>query len=110
MSSRHPRMARENTTAEAMIHIYCHAHHDTSDRLCRDCLGLLHYAAMRLSQCPFQEGKTTCANCPIHCYRPDMREKMRAVMRYAGPRMVYRHPVLTVLHVVDSLRTEPVRD
>jgi predicted amidophosphoribosyltransferase len=102
-------MVREESTVEAMIHIYCHARHDTSDGLCRDCLELLDYARMRLDQCPFQEGKTTCANCPVHCYRPDMREKIRAVMRYAGPRTVYRHPVLTVLHFVDSLRREPIR-
>jgi hypothetical protein len=31
-------------------------------------------------------------------------------MRYAGPRMLYRHPILALLHmVVDSSRKEPRR-
>jgi hypothetical protein len=37
-----------------------------------------------------------------------MREKIKGVMRYAGPRMMYRHPVLAVLHVFDGLRKDPL--
>ena len=61
----------------------------------------------RLDQCPFKEGKTSCAKCPIHCYRPDMREEIRTVMRYAGPRMTYLHPVKALFHMIDGLRKEP---
>ena len=64
---------------------------------------------MRLDKCPFLEGKTTCANCPVHCYKSDMREKVREVMRYSGPRMTLRHPILAVFHLIDGLRKEPVR-
>jgi hypothetical protein len=63
----------------------------------------------RLDTCPFQAGKTTCAKCPIHCYKPDMREQVRTVMRYAGPRMLLRHPILALWHLVDGVRKEPVR-
>ncbi len=28
--------------------------------------------------------KTFCANCKVHCYKPEMREKIRAVMRFFG--------------------------
>ncbi len=38
-----------------------------------------------------------------------MREKIRRVMRYAGPRMLLRHPVMALLHMVDGLRKEPSR-
>jgi hypothetical protein len=101
-------MKREAHTIEAMIRIYCHDHHETHDGLCPECVELLDYALLRLEKCPFQEDKTTCANCPIHCYKPDMREQVRAVMRYSGPRMMYRHPILTVYHFLDGRRKEPV--
>jgi hypothetical protein len=69
----------------------------------------LEYALKALKKCPFQEGKTTCAKCPVHCYQQDKREKIRAVMRYAGPRMIYRHPTLAVFHIIDSRRKAPVK-
>ena len=92
MNDTHPRMERERETVEAMIEIYCHQQHGTSDGLCPGCETLGQYARQRLQKCPFQEGKTTCAKCPVHCYRPKMRQSIRDVMRYAGPRMLYRHP------------------
>jgi len=110
LTSQHPRMQREARTIEAMIEIYCHDHHGTRGELCADCTALLDYAGRRLEKCPFQENKTTCTKCPVHCYKPAMREQVRQVMRYAGPRMVYKHPVLAVLHIlVDSRRDKPVR-
>jgi hypothetical protein len=32
-----------------------------------------------------------------------MREQVRQVMRYAGPRMMFLHPVLTLLHYLDEI-------
>ena len=106
---RHPRIAREDKTVEAMIRIYCRDLHHTQDDLCTECDELLDYAKKRLSQCPYQGGKTTCAMCPTHCYKPSMREKIRAVMRYAGPRMMYRHPILALYHLIDGRRKEPIK-
>jgi predicted amidophosphoribosyltransferase len=103
------RMEQEKRTIEAMIRIYCRGQHQGGDELCVDCDELLQYALARLDRCPFQEGKTTCAKCPVHCYKPDMREKIRSVMRYSGPRMLYRHPVLAVLHLIQGRRQKPVR-
>ena len=34
-----------------------------------------------------------------------MRERVRAVMRYSGPRMLTRHPVLAVAHLADGRKT-----
>jgi predicted amidophosphoribosyltransferase len=108
MSSEHRRMNRERKTISAMVHIYCQDHHDAKHDLCSECDELLDYAQTRLDKCPYQEGKTTCANCPIHCYKPDKREQVRTVMRYSGPRMLYRHPILTLYHFIDGRRKEPV--
>jgi len=101
------RITRERKTVEAMIIIYCRGMHQTGKGLCKDCRTLLEYANRRLNKCPFQEGKTTCANCRVHCYKPDMRNRIRNVMKYSGPRMTYRHPVLALFHVIDGFRREP---
>ncbi|HAM53106.1 MAG TPA: nitrous oxide-stimulated promoter family protein [Nitrospiraceae bacterium] len=106
MPQKHSRMVREQHTIEAMIDMYCHDHHRTGDEVCRECKELLDYAAKRLDQCPFQENKTTCANCKVHCYKPAMREKVRKMMRYAGPRMISRHPILALFHFIYGLRNE----
>jgi hypothetical protein len=108
-STRHPRMDRERRTVEAMLDLYCHHQHGSNNGLCAECEALRIYAGRRLEVCPFQEGKTTCAKCPVHCYQVAMRERIRTVMRYAGPRMLYRHPIMTLQHMVDGLRNEPVR-
>ena len=107
MPNDHPRIRRESKTIEAMIRLYCRDHHGGEDELCPECRQLGDYALIRLDRCPFRESKPTCAKCPVHCYKPDMREKVRAVMRYAGPRMLRRHPVLAVLHLVDGFRKMP---
>jgi hypothetical protein len=70
---------------------------------------LRNHAWQRLEKCPFQSGKTTCAKCAIHCYRPAMRDRIRSVMRYAGPRMLYRHPLMALQHIIDGFRKAPVR-
>ncbi|MGD2206816.1 MAG: nitrous oxide-stimulated promoter family protein [Anaerolineae bacterium] len=109
-------MAREQKTVEAMIGLYCQAKHakhaarqGSNGRLCAECEALQDYARQRLQKCPFQAGKTTCAKCPIHCYKADRREQIRTVMRYAGPRMLLRHPILALLHLADGRREEAVR-
>ncbi|HYA31807.1 MAG TPA: nitrous oxide-stimulated promoter family protein [Thermodesulfovibrionales bacterium] len=110
MKQSHPRMARENRTIRAMMQIYCHASHGRPEGLCPECKALQDYAEARLAQCPFQENKTTCANCPVHCYTPAKREKIREVMKFAGPRMTYRHPVLALFHLLEGRRRPRVSD
>lgn len=101
------RMIREAKTFEAMLAIFCHAHHGTSNGLCPGCEEVRNYAQQRLKKCPFQENKPTCAKCPVHCYQTEMREKTRAMMRYSGPRMIFRHPILAIAHIIDSRRKGP---
>jgi hypothetical protein len=88
-----------------MIEMYCRARHNGHQGvLCDTCAKLHAYAMERLDNCPFCLAKPTCANCPIHCYKPDRRERIKRVMRYSGPRMMARHPVLALLHKLDGLR------
>jgi len=105
MHSLKKRLARERLTMTTMIGIYCTAHHDKSgDLLCDECQEFLDYAEVRLRKCPYGEDKPTCANCPVHCYKPAQRAKAKEIMRYAGPRMLLRHPLLTITHQLDGLR------
>ena len=34
--------------------------------------------------------------------KKDMREKIREVMRFSGPRMIFPHPVMAIRHVIES--------
>ncbi|MDD2465119.1 MAG: nitrous oxide-stimulated promoter family protein [Desulfobulbus sp.] len=98
------RMRREARTVEAMIRRYCRDHHHTEAALCSECDQLLVYARKRLQNCPFQEGKTSCGQCPVHCYSQEQRTRIREVMRYAGPRMLLSHPFMALMHLIDGLR------
>ena len=104
---RHPRLARELATLAAMFAINCRELHGERVGLCDDCAALLVYATRRLDRCVFGDNKPTCAKCTVHCYSAEKREDVRAVMRYAGPRMMWRHPVLAVRHVLDGRRPAP---
>nr|WP_321468702.1 nitrous oxide-stimulated promoter family protein [uncultured Desulfobulbus sp.] len=98
------RIRREARTVETMIRRYCRDHHHHASDLCRECEQLLSYARKRLMHCPFQEGKTTCGKCPVHCYAPSQRTRIREVMRSAGPRMAFSNPFLALMHLLDGLR------
>ena len=96
---------REKQMVSEMIHLYCRKQHGSRrGQLCEDCAQLLDYARQRSDRCPVMENKTFCSNCKVHCYKPAMREKIRAVMRFAGPRMLMSHPVMAIRHVVETKR------
>ncbi len=93
---------REKRTVSLMIRIYCKKKHGTRKGLCPECEALDAYARMRSDKCPFMETKTFCSNCKVRCYKADMREKIRAVMRFSGPRMIFSHPIMAIRHVIES--------
>ena len=108
---------REQEIVSQMIALYCKGNHSahrsapprergSGERrdLCPECAELEAYAHARSERCPFMEEKTFCSNCTVHCYRPEMRERIRTVMRYAGPRMLFHHPVMAIRHMIESLR------
>jgi len=97
-----PRLARERITIRAMVALWCEKKHGSRDQICGDCKDILDYALTRLHHCPFGESKPTCANCRVHCYSPEYRVKIREIMRFSGPRMIYRHPMLALAHILDG--------
>ena len=107
MESLPPRLRRELKTIEKMIGLYCRRQHGTEGSLCPECADLLRYARNRLDHCPYQEQKPACSKCPVHCYSPRRRERIREVMRFAGPRMMLPHPILAILHQWDKRREPP---
>jgi len=94
----------EKKTVGKMIHIYCAAKHGTTRTLCADCAELNRYAQRRLDKCTYGEDKPTCEKCPIHCYKPDMRMRIKEVMRFSGPRMLFHSPVLAIRHLLKNIR------
>jgi hypothetical protein len=99
---------REGKTIAAMLRMYCRAHHNSQgELLCPACMDLKDYARRRLERCPFGEAKPICAKCPVHCYNPAMRDAVRDAMRWAGPRMLFRYPLLTICHLINGRRPSP---
>jgi len=103
---------KEKKVSGLMIRVYCRGnkHNENRKTLCEDCQALLEYAAMRTEKCPFMETKTFCSNCKVHCYQPKMREQMKAVMRYAGPRMICYHPIMAIDHVRKTIKNRHQRE
>lgn len=105
---------REKELVSEMIALYCKKQHHTkisrkkgghlTGELCLECRELAEYARTRSDRCPFMETKTFCSNCRVHCYKPEMREKIREVMRFSGPRMLFYHPIPALRHVIESRR------
>lgn len=93
---------REKKLVSQMITLYCKKKHHTRDGLCPECAALEAYARQRSEKCPFMETKTFCSNCPVHCYKADMREKIRKVMAFSGPWMLLYHPVTAIRHVLET--------
>lgn len=97
------RIDREKKTIKLMIDIYCHKNHgNDKGELCEECAELLEYAHKRLSFCKFGENKSTCSRCPIHCYKKDMKEKVKEVMKFSGPRLIIYNPVELVRHALNK--------
>ncbi len=94
------RIDREKRVVERMIRLYCRRKEGNTS-LCKECAELLEYARKRLERCRFGEKKSTCKKCPIHCYEPAMRERIRHVMRYAGSRMMLHHPLVAIRHLFE---------
>ena len=95
------RIDNEKRVVERMVKLYCKRklHLPTIDD---EHKALITYAHKRLDGCKFGEKKTACQHCHIHCYKPDMREKIRAIMRWAGPRMIIYDPIAAIKHLLNK--------
>lgn len=103
------RRVREKRTISQMVALYCAENHPHDQRtetahcgeaLCPACAQIDAYAVLRTERCRKMEVKTSCEECGNHCYAPEKREEIRAVMRYAGPRMLRKHPIAAVRHLL----------
>lgn len=106
-----PRREREAIIVRHMIDIYCNAHHNVErgrKSRCESCSALIEYAGKRLQKCKFGDSKPVCKECPVHCYSLSMRENMKQVMRWSGPRMLYKKPLYAFIHMIDSQRAQKI--
>lgn len=94
----------EKDIVSKMIYIYCRSNHNTKKELCAECMKLEQYTHKRLEVCKFGVVKPTCQYCPIHCYKPEMRDRIQIVMRFSGPRMIFYHPVTALRHLWKSIK------
>ncbi len=96
----------EKKVITKMINLYCKGNKHSSLGLCKDCDELLQYAILRTDKCPFMETKSFCNNCKVHCYKPEMREKISKVMKYSGRRMLFTDPILTMRHMYSTIKAK----
>lgn len=94
---------KEKEIVALMISIYCKKNHHVTE-LCHSCKQLMDYSFLKIDNCPFTEDKSFCSNCAIHCYDQHMREKIRAVMKFSGPKMIFYHPIMAINHMIQSLK------
>lgn len=71
-----------------------------------DLTDLKEYAFLRIDRCPFMENKTFCSQCKVHCYNKENREKIKEVMRFSGPRMLFYHPILAIKHMYYTIQAK----
>ncbi|MGI6712417.1 MAG: nitrous oxide-stimulated promoter family protein [Bacillota bacterium] len=98
------RIKREKKIIETMIRFYCKNKHGSQSDLCPECQELLNYSLERLNRCKFGADKPVCSKCTVHCYKKAMRDKIKSVMRYSGPRMTVFHPIMAIQHYLDKLK------
>ena len=104
------RLEKEKKTIAIMIQIFCGANHGTGRKLlCPECTQLLDYAKERLDKCPYGNNKGACSKCRIHCYKPGMRKNITEVMRFSGPKMATRHPLLAIDHLLKMRTTKRIK-
>ncbi len=94
---------KEKKVLKKMITIYCQGKHKSTENLCNECSKLITYSFQKLNLCPFKENKPSCKKCPIHCYSPKMRERIKDVMKYSGPRMIFYTPTEWLKHKIEEL-------
>ena len=79
------KVEKEKQISELMIKLYCNKNHNTKKSLCQQCETLKDYTFKRIDYCPNRQTKTFCSSCKTHCYKKDMAEQIRKVMRFLPP-------------------------
>lgn len=95
------RLEQDEKTVMAMAAVFCRGHHHIcaqGEKLCPECAKVIDYSLERTRRCPHKHSGT-CDTCPTQCYRPAMQQKIKEIMAYSGPRMIFRHPLMAIQHV-----------
>ena len=98
------RIENQKHVIKKMIELFCKKNHDNQGVLCNECNELLNYAYKKLDNCIFGTNKPNCNSCKIHCYKSDIKEKITAVMKFSGPRMLIYNPKLVIEHFIDEFK------
>jgi len=98
------KLDREKVTILKMVKIYCDRFHKADGELCADCQDLAEYAVECVTRCQYGEDKPACGLCPTNCFREGCYTQIAAIMRYSGPRMLLKHPLLAFSHIYDAIR------
>ncbi len=108
---------KEKKLIPIMITMYCKGNHKIERKqqgvkgndTCTECRELIEYALFRLEKCSFKENKKFCSLCKVHCYKPEMRKKIKSVMKYSGPRMIFSHPIFAISHVTQMIKYKKLK-
>lgn len=89
---------KEKDIVKIMVMMYSKGHDKIPYEKNEELKKLYAYCQARLERCPYKEKKSFCSNCKIHCYEKNKRQQIKAVMKYSGPRMLFKHPILLIKH------------
>lgn len=87
-------------TLKALFPIYCRKYHNSKKtKLCDSCKAELEYAIHKTEICPDKDQGKTCSECKVHCFESEHRERIKEIMRFAGPRLIWSHPLLAIRYL-----------
>ena len=87
----------EAETISTVLALYCRKKHRCKTP-CIRCRIILDYALLQLCKCPYLDKKPKCSHCEMSCFKKEVRRELKIIMRWAGKRMIFYHPILTLLH------------
>lgn len=96
------RLEKEKVIFEKMILIYCKNNHK-ENHPCSQCIDIINYGKNKINNCPFDNSKPFCSKCSIHCYEKNVQKKVKEIMRYSGPRIIFYHPITSLKHLISSI-------
>ena len=94
---------REKKVISEMVKLYCRKNHKKRE-LCDECKDVLNYSLNRIDNCKYMDTKTFCSNCKKPFYSPKMKEKIKQIMKFSGPRILFHHPLLVISHMLSRFK------
>src|SRR6056297_90918 len=96
------RLEMEKKVLRKMVHIYCRGNHSKNSP-CSECMEVINYGLNKIDSCIYGINKPFCSKCTIHCYEENMKKKVKDIMRYSGPRIIFYHPIISLKHFLSSI-------